>query len=156
MAVPENHRVANLLDHVGHDFGTSEPIVLDQPLIDEFAHCTGDRQWIHVDVERARNEGPFGDTIAHGLLTLSLLPAVHYELGVYPPDASNLVNYGFDKVRYLAPVPAGSAIVTRVEIAGVEPKGPGRFLVRTKNTASTAGAVGQPVLVAEMLAMVTA
>jgi len=156
MAAPENHRVDNLLNHVGHDFGTSEPVVLDQPRIDHFAQCTGDRQWIHVDVERARNEGPFGDTIAHGLLTLSLIPAVQYELGVYPPHASNLLNYGFDKVRYLAPVPSGSAIVTRVEIAGVEPKGPGRFLVRTKNTAYTAGVDGRAVLVAEMLAMVTA
>jgi acyl dehydratase len=156
MAVPENHLVANLADHVGHDFGTSKPVVLDQPRIDHFAECTGDRQWIHVDVERARTEGPFGDTIAHGLLTLSLIPAVQYELGVYPPDASNLLNYGFDKVRYLAPVPVGSAIVTRVEIAGVEPKGPGRYLVRTKNTAYTTGATAKPVLVAEMLAMVTA
>jgi acyl dehydratase len=155
MAVPENHHVANLLDHVGHDFGTSEPVVLDQTLINEFAHCTGDRQWIHVDVERARDEGPFGGTIAHGLLTLSLLPAVHYELGVYPPDAGNLVNYGFDKVRYLAPVPAGSR-----RDAGRDHRRraqrPGRFLVRTKNTAFAGGATGQPVLVAEMLAMVAA
>ena len=156
MAAPENHRVETLAEHVGHDFGLSTPIVLDQPRIDDFAQCTGDRQWIHVDVERARSAGPFGGTIAHGLLTLSLIPAVQYELGVYPPDAASVLNYGFEKVRFLAPVPAGKAIATRVELAAVEAKGPGRYLVRTTNTAYLAGEIARPVLVAESLAMVLA
>jgi len=156
MSAPENHCVANLHRHAGHDFGLSAPVVLDQPRIDRFAQCTGDHQWIHVDVERARHSGPFGGTIAHGMLTLSLIPAVQYELGVYPADAANILNYGFEKVRFLAPVPSGSAIVTRVELAAVEAKGPGRWLVRTKNTVYTAGDVERPVLVAESLAMVTA
>ena len=156
MAAPENHRVETLADHVGHDFGVSTPIVLDQSRIDHFAQCTGDDQWIHVDVERARDSGPFGGTIAHGLLTLSLIPAVQYELGVYPADAGNVLNYGFEKVRFLAPVPAGQAIVTRVELAAVEATGPCRYLVRTKNTAYIAGVTERPVLVAETLAMVMA
>ena len=156
MSAPENHRVANLHRHVGHDFGLSAPVVLDQPRIDHFAQCTGDHQWIHVDVERARDSGPFGGTIAHGMLTLSLIPAVQYELGVYPDDAGNVLNYGFEKVRFLSPVPSGSAIVTRVELAEVQAKGPGRCLVRTKNTVYVAGDVERPVLVAESLAMVTA
>jgi acyl dehydratase len=156
MAAPENHCVANLHDHVGHDFGLCAPVVLDQPRIDHFAQCTGDHQWIHVDVERARHSGPFGGTIAHGLLTLSLIPAIQYELGVYPADAGNILNYGFEKVRFLAPVPAGKSIVTRVELAAVEAKGPGRYLVRTKNTAYMAGETERPVLVAESLAMVMA
>jgi acyl dehydratase len=156
MAAPENHCVANLHHHVGHDFGLSAPVLLDQKRIDHFAQCTGDDQWIHVDVERARDSGPFGGTIAHGLLTLSLIPAVQYELGVYPADAGNVLNYGFEKVRFLAPVPSGAAIVTRVELAAVEAKGLGRFLVRTKNTAYMAGETERPVLVAESLAMVMA
>ena len=156
MPAPENHCVANLHRHVGHDFGLSRPVVLDQPRIDRFAHCTGDHQWIHVDVERARKDSPFGGTIAHGLLTLSLIPAVQYELGVYPGDAVNVLNYGFEKVRFLTPVPAGGAVVTRVELAAVEAKGPGRYLVRTKNTAYLAGDIERPVLVAESLAMVMA
>jgi acyl dehydratase len=133
MAAPENHRVETLADHVGHDFGVSTPIVLDQPRIDHFAQCTGDDQWIHVDVERARDSGPFGGTIAHGLLTLSLIPAVQYELGVYPADAGNVLNYGFEKVRFLAPVPAGKAIVTRVTSTGrsVTPAMYAVFFVRT-------------------------
>lgn len=156
MAAPEGHSITTLSNHVGHDFGLSQPVLLDQSRIDEFAHCTGDHQWIHVDVERARSESPFGGTIAHGLLTLSLIPAVQYELGVYPRDAGNVLNYGFEKVRFLAPVAAGSPIVMRVELAAVESKGPGRYLVRTKNTAFAAGETGRPVLVAETLAMVMA
>ena len=156
MSAPENHCFANLHQHVGHDFGLSAPVVLDQPRIDQFAHCTGDHQWIHVDVERARDHGPFGSTIAHGMLTLSVIPAFQYELGVYPADAVNVLNYGFEKVRFLSPVPSGGAIVTRVELAAVQAKGPGRCLVRTKNTVYMAADVARPVLVAESLAMVTA
>jgi len=156
MAAPANHSVANLHQHVGHDFGLSEPLVIEQSRIDQFAQCTGDHQWIHVDVDRARRQGPFGGTIAHGLLSLSLIPAVQYALGVYPADAGNILNYGFDKVRFLAPVPAGKAIVVRVELAGVEAKGPGRHLVCTKNTAYLADEPLRPVLVAESLAMVMA
>jgi acyl dehydratase len=156
MSAPENHCVANLHRHVGHDFGLSAPVVLDQPRIDHFAQCTGDHQWIHVDVERARDNSPFGGTIAHGMLTLSLIPAVQYELGVYPVDAGNVLNYGFEKVRFLSPVRSGSAIVTRVELAEVQAKGPGRCLVRTRNTVYLAVDVERPVLVAESLAMVTA
>ena len=107
---PANYQVATLRDHVGHDFGCSTSRLLDQPRIDEFAECTGDDQWIHVDVERARTQMPGGRTIAHGLLLLGLLPAAQYELGVYPDDAANMLNYGFDKVRFLAPVPAGTAV----------------------------------------------
>ena len=108
MAIPVLHNMATLPQHVGHDFGLSAAVPLDQPRIDHFAECTGDDQWIHVDVERARTQSPLGGTIAHGLLSLSLIPAAHYGLGVYPDDAINVLNYGFDKVRFLAPVPAGT------------------------------------------------
>jgi acyl dehydratase len=156
MSLPPNHSVATLKDHIGHDFGVASATLLDQARIDHFAECTGDDQWIHVDVERARRETPFGNTIAHGLLLLSLVPAAQYELGVYPPDAANVLNYGFEKVRFLAPVPAGSRVALRVELAGVEAKGAGRTLVRCSNTAFIEGAPERAVMVAESMALVMA
>lgn len=156
MACPSNFRVDTLHDHLGHDFGCSTPALLDQPRIDHFAHCTGDDQWIHVDVERARTGTPFGGTIAHGLLLLSLIPAAQFELGVYPDDAANVLNYGFDKVRFLAPVAAGSRVVVQVALAEVESKGPGRTLMRCRNTAFVEGAPERPVMVADSMGMVMA
>jgi acyl dehydratase len=148
------YTVATLHQHVGREFGSSKPVVLDQARIDQFAECTGDRQWIHVDVERARRDSPLGGTIAHGLLMLALIPAAHFELGVYPSDAVNVLNYGFERVRFLGAVPAGTALTIRVELAEVEAKGSGRYLVRTRNTAFKAGDLEKPVMVADTLAMV--
>jgi acyl dehydratase len=154
MAIPANYHAATLPDNVGHDFGCCAPILIDQARIDEFADCTGDRQWIHVDVERARSESPFGTTIAHGLLLLSLIPAVQYSLGVYPQDARSVLNYGMEKVRFLAPVPAGTSLVLRVGISGVEAKGAGRFLVRCTNTAYCTDAADRPVMIGDSLGLV--
>ena len=91
--------------------------------IDEFADCTGDRQWIHVDVERARRESPYGGTIAHGYLTLSLAASLSIEAGVIPSDAAAALNYGLDKVRFIAPVKAGARVRNRVVLVAVEDKG---------------------------------
>jgi acyl dehydratase len=154
MTIPAHHSVATLQDHVGHDFGLSAATCLDQARIDRFAECTGDDQWIHVDVERARAQSPTGSTIAHGLLLLSLIPIAQYELGVYPPDALNVLNYGFDKVRFLAPVVAGTSIVMRVELVGVEPKAAGRTLVRCRNTGYAADGPARPVMAAESMGLV--
>jgi acyl dehydratase len=156
MACPANHRIDTLRDHVGHDFGCASPRLLDQPRVDQFAECTGDDQWIHVDAERARTQAPFGGTIAHGLLLLALIPAAQYELDVYPPDAVNVLNYGFEKVRFLAPVPVGSQLVVQVTLADVQAKGAGRTLVRCRNTAFVAGAPERTVMVAESMGMVMA
>ena len=156
MPAPLDYRVATLADHVGHDFGASSPALLDQSRISLFAECTGDRQWIHVDVDRARRESPFGTTIAHGALLLSVMVGAQFELGVYPSDARQVLNYGFDRVRFLAPVPAGSIVVARAELKGVEPKGDGRWLVRLANSACTVAEPQRPVLVADSLAMVLA
>jgi acyl dehydratase len=87
MSAPLDYRVATLADHVGHDFGASNAVLLDQQRISLFAECTGDRQWIHVDVDRARRESPIGTTIAHGALLLSMAVGAQFELGVYPGDA---------------------------------------------------------------------
>src|SRR5436305_1798041 len=102
-----------------------------RPLIASFASsragrwlpvsCTGDKQWIHVDVERARRESPFGGPIAHGYLTLSLVAAMVMELGVIPQDADTGLNYGLDKVRFIAPVKAGARVRMRASLASAEP-----------------------------------
>src|SRR2546428_13972588 len=93
---------------VGRELGASVWVVVDQDRIDAFAACTGDRQWIHVDVARAKRESPFGGPIAHGYLTLSFVAAMVMELGVIPPEAGTGLNYGLDKVRFIAPVKAGT------------------------------------------------
>jgi acyl dehydratase len=82
------YTLATAQECVGRDLGASEWVLVDQDRIDRFAECTGDRQWIHVDVERARRESPFGGPIAHGYLTLSLVAAMVMELGIIPPDAA--------------------------------------------------------------------
>src|SRR6202008_157288 len=93
---------------VGQELGVSDWITVDQARIDTFAACTGDRQWIHVDVDRAKRESPFGTTIAHGFLPLSLLGGVMIDLGLVPEDASRVVNAGLNSVRFKAPVRSGS------------------------------------------------
>lgn len=115
-------RVFNGIDEVaaaqGADLGTTDWIEINQDRIDKFAEATGDYQWIHVDPERAA-KGPFGGTIAHGLLTLSLLPVLQQQL--YRVDGIKMaVNYGLNRVRFATPVPAGSKVRASVRIAKVE------------------------------------
>jgi acyl dehydratase len=102
----------------GTDLGSSSWLEVTQAAIDGFADATGDRQWIHVDVERAR-EGPFGDTVAHGYLTLAMVIPMWSEL-LRVEHTSMAVNYGLDRVRFPAPVPAGSRIRASGRIAEVE------------------------------------
>src|SRR3954464_14104832 len=117
---PPDYRMATLQQFAGREIGVSGWTAIDQHRIDEFADCTGDRQWIHVDVERARRESPFDGTIAHGYLTLSLAASLSIEAGIIPPDADAALNYGLDKVRFLVPVRAGARIRNRVVLVKVE------------------------------------
>jgi len=110
----------DLAQHVGKDLGPSDWITVDQPMIDKFAEATGDHQWIHVDVERAKREMPGGKTIAHGYLTLSLVPRLASTL-VKVTQVSRGVNYGSNKVRFTSTVPAGSRIRLTQKILKVEP-----------------------------------
>ena len=137
---------------VGRDFGMSDWVAVDQDRIDRFAACTGDRQWIHVDVERARRESPFGGPIAHGYLTLSLVGATVMELGVIPPDAATGLNYGLDKVRFIAPVKAGARVRNRVSLLAAEPQAGGRILLKLQCTLEIEGEA-KPALIAEILCM---
>lgn len=151
----ENYRVETVGDWVGRELGVSDWVVVDQERIDAFAACTGDRQWIHVDVARAKRESPFGGTIAHGYLTLSLLASLAMEVGIVPGDASAGLNYGLDKVRFMTPVKAGSRVRSRVTIESVENKGGGRTLVKAMNVLEIEGE-DKPALVAQTLAMLIA
>ncbi len=127
--------VSALQARVSEEFGPfGGEIEVTQAMIDRFAELTGDRQWIHVDVERCRRESPFGGPIAHGFLTLSLLPAMNAKVR----DAGdwvivgqgNVANYGSDKLRFLSPVPAGSKLHSRSRLAAVEAGPKGTRLVR--------------------------
>jgi len=118
----------------GKPIGVSAWIVVDQQRIDEFAHCTGDHQWIHVDAERAAKESPFRGTVAHGFLTLALVAPTAFEILLHRVQAKQVLNYGLEKVRFLAPVRAGKRVRNHVKVAAVEDKGGGRVLVTTENT----------------------
>jgi acyl dehydratase len=144
-----------LNEFVGRELGVSDWITVDQERINQFADCTGDHQWIHVDVERAQRESPFGATIAHGYLTLSLLPAMQFAVGTLPSGVKAGLNYGADKVRFISPVKAGARIRDRITLAGVEDKGHGRVLMTTRHTVEIEGEA-KPALVADTLAMLIA
>ncbi|KIN63495.1 Acyl dehydratase [Sulfitobacter noctilucicola] len=137
---------------VGEPLGTSDWHVVTQEAINMFADCTGDTQWIHIDVERAQEESPFGGPVAHGYLTLSMLSVMAMEIGVVPEGTSAAVNYGLNKVRFLAPVPAGSKLRLHSKLTGFEKKKNRRYLMTTENTMECAGS-NKPVLTAESLAM---
>ena len=138
---------------VGQELGVSSWVTVDQSRIDQFAECSGDRQWIHVDVERATRESPYRAPIAHGYLTLSLVAPLQMEIGAVPTDAGAAFNYGLDKVRFLAPVKAGARVRLRVALIDVEKKG-GGVVLKTSNTLEIEGS-DKPALIAESLALIT-
>lgn len=148
----ENYTMATASVFVGRELGTSDWVTIDQPRIETFASCTGDRQWIHVDVERARRESPFRGPIAHGYLTLAMVAPLSMQVGVIPKDAAAGFNYGIDKVRYLAPVPAGARVRLRVVLSGIEPRDGGQMILKTLNTMEIEGSE-KPALIAETIAL---
>jgi acyl dehydratase len=115
---------------IGSDLGASEPQTIDQAMVDAHAATTGDAQWIHNDPERARREGPFGGPVVQGFLLLSLL--TRHGSALRMPEVgpvAMLVNYGFDRVRFLAPVPVGATVRVRGRLGDLRPKGPERAVV---------------------------
>jgi acyl dehydratase len=143
--------VEKLKTMIGQDNGTSDWVLIDQERVNMFADATSDHQWIHVDVEQAKN-GPFGGTIAHGFLTLSMTP-LFSSSGKYLPEGMKMVvNYGLNKVRFINPVLVGSRIRSKMVISSVEEKEPGRLLITTTHTIEIEGQ-DKPACVAEALAM---
>ena len=144
-------KASELQSLIGSEIGLSKWILVDQARIDAFAEITEDRQFIHVDPEAAK-QTPFGGTIAHGFLTLSLASAMSYD-AVAPLEGIVMgVNYGFDKVRFLAPVPSGSKIRGRFKLLSAEDKGGGRWLLKHELTVEIEGSE-KPALIAEWLGM---
>ena len=137
---------------VGTETSVSDWLEIDQERIDRFAEVTGDHQWIHVDRARAA-AGPFGTTIAHGFLSLSLLPMLSGNVALELPGVMGGLNYGIDKLRFLTPVKCGARVRTRVRMLSLEEKGQGRLLITNETTMEIEGE-SKPALVAVNLAMV--
>jgi len=139
---------------VSEEFGEWGPeIEVTQEMINDFAELTGDRQWIHIDVERAKRESPFGGPVAHGFLTLSLLPGMSLSTLKVTGQGST-INYGAKSLRFLAPVPAGCTLHARSRVAGAEAK-PKGTLVTTDIEVTVVGAE-KPSLLYSMQLMYTA
>lgn len=145
---------ADYRDAAGRDLGASPWIQIGQDRIDAFAACTDDHQWIHVEPERAA-AGPFGTTIAHGYLTLSLLVPMLEGLGAFPQDGTTVVNYGVDRLRFLTPVPSNARVRLHARVAEVRPKGDDRLLVSFECSVEIEGHDG-PALVAQVLHLLVA
>ena len=141
-----------LKDYIGKDMGTSDWLEIDQDRINKFAEATGDFQYIHVDKDRAADT-PFGTTIAHGFLTLSLLSKLSsMNGGIKLENAVMGINYGLDKVRFVNPVRVNSKIRARFELIGAEEKKPKHFLLKHNVTVEIEGEE-KPALIAEWLGM---
>lgn len=139
---------------IGTTFGPSHRVTIDQARINAFADATLDHQWIHVDPERAAT-GPFGTTVAHGYLTLSLLVDMVASMDFFPAGLSLIVNYGIDRLRFPAPVPAGSTVQATAILSKLEPKGEGRWLATLTCRVEAEGA-STPALVADVLYLLVA
>jgi len=141
------------LKMVGQEVGVSNWHRVDQQRINEFADATEDHQFIHVDPERARRETPFGATIAHGFLTLSLMSVFSYEAMPKIIGTTMGVNYGFDKLRFISPVRAGSRVRGRFTLAEATLRKPNELLSRTSVTVEIEGET-KPALVADWLGLI--
>ncbi len=143
--------VDQLNDYIGKEVGISEWLLVDQERINQFADATGDHQYIHVDSDRAA-QTPFGSTIAHGFLTMSLMVLMGYEGSTKLENSVMGINYGFDKLRFINPVKVNSKIRGRFQLISAEEKNPNQWLLKHNITVEIAGEE-KPALVAEWLGM---
>jgi|TARA_Y100000590_G_C14890201_1_gene702433 acyl dehydratase len=139
-----------LVDYIGKEIGTSEWFEVDQERINQFADTTLDHQFIHVDPEKATPL--FGSTIAHGFLSLSLIPHLTSQAVLAPENLKHVFNYGLDKVRFINPVNVGSKVRTHSKVTSVDDKGDGRYLMKTEITMEIDG-IDKPAFIAESLSM---
>ncbi|MFJ7145320.1 MAG: MaoC family dehydratase [Pseudomonas protegens] len=143
--------VAELKDYVGKELGRSAWLTIDQERINLFAEATGDFQFIHVDPAKAAKT-PFGTTIAHGFLTLSLIPKLMEDILVLPEGLKMVVNYGLDSVRFIQPVKVDSKVRLKVELTDVTEKKPGQWLLKATVTLEIDGEE-KPAYIAEPLSL---
>ena len=142
----------NLEKSIGNEIFLSDWTQVTQEQINQFADCTKDHQWIHVDVEKAA-KGPFGQTIAHGFLTLSHLPFFSYQVPMKMEGAVMSINYGLDRVRFLNPVVSGARIRDRIVLTALEER-PGNRLLITQTHTIEIESQEKPACVVQALAMV--
>ena len=135
----------------GSEIGVSDWLKITQERIQAFADATGDHQWIHVDIERARRDSPWGTAVAHGYLTLSLLPLLNQQI-MKVSGIKATINYGLNKLRFPAPVPSGARIRSRLSLLELTDQGDGRYLARFSTIIEIEGA-DKPACVAENLAL---
>jgi acyl dehydratase len=152
MATVQVEGIEGLKGLLGEQIGPSESRVVTQEDINAFADLSGDHQWIHTDVERAKNESPFGTTVAHGNLTLSMIDGMRLKL-LSSSGFKLGVNYGWNRVRFPAPVPAGSRIRATAEVTEVEDVGGGWWQVVTRFTVEVEGS-DKPACVADSVGRV--
>ncbi|RRV71173.1 MaoC family dehydratase [Stutzerimonas sp. R40042] len=143
--------VAQLKDLIGKELGHSDWLTIDQQRVDQFADCTGDHQFIHVDAEKAA-QTPFGGTIAHGFLSLSLLPMLSGDLMVVPEGTRMGVNYGLDSLRFIQPVRVGSRVRLGLTLIDAHEKNPGQWLLKARAVMEIEGSE-KPAYIAETLAL---
>jgi acyl dehydratase len=142
--------IEDAVEAIGQELGVSDWVTVDQDRIDAFADATGDHQWIHIDVERARTESPYRAPIAHGFLTLSMIPALSKDN--YRVDNAKMgINYGLNKVRFLAPVPAGSRLRLRSELVDASKVNDTTVDLIVRQTVELDGSA-KPAAVAEVIA----
>ena len=141
----------DIRSRIGQEIGVSGWLTIDQQRIDEFAESTEDRQFIHIDPEAAART-PFGTTIAHGFLSLSMLSRMAAEVMLIPDSTKMAVNYGLDRVRFIAPVKSGKRIRGRFRLDSIEEKAPGQLLLRHTVTVEIEGEE-KPALTAEWLGL---
>lgn len=140
-----------LLACVGKDLGFSDWIQIDQERVNQFAECTGDHQFIHVDPEKAKLT-PFGCTIAHGFLSLSLIPKLMEGLMPMPKGLKMAVNYGLDSVRFIQPVKVGARVRLGLSLLDAQEKNPGQWLLKARTVLEIEGEA-KPAYVAEPLTL---
>ncbi len=143
--------VAQLKDHIGKELGRSAWFTIDQHRVDQFADCTGDHQFIHVDPEKAA-QTPFGGTIAHGFLSLSLMPMLMGDLLVVPEGTRMGVNYGLDSLRFIQPVRVGARVRLALTLLDAYEKNPGQWLLKARAEMEIEGSE-KPAYIAETLAL---
>lgn len=138
--------------YVGQEIGVSDWVEITQDRINQFAEATGDHQWIHVDVERAKKDMPGGKTIAHGFLTLSLIPMLSHQIS-HINNVRNGINYGCNKVRFTSPVPAGSRVRARAKLLAADAMDKGGVRLTNQVTIEIEGQE-RPACVAETMSIV--
>ena len=151
--MPGDTSLVEIMKCVGTEIGVSDWIIVEQTMIDTFADATHDHQFIHVDPERAKRETSFGSTVAHGFLTMSLMSIMSYEVMPVIEGTTMGVNYGFDKLRFISPVRAGSRVRGRFTLMEAKLRKPKELQSRTNVTVEIEGE-DKPALVADWIGLI--